>query len=298
MKKGIKILVTGVGGPAGKATSKFFMEKGFFVLGTDMRIAETNVSLFKQVLPALDPNYSENILSLIRDYSINLLIPTVTEELVIISSLKEIIKKLGCLVFIPSKKYTIIANDKFLTSQFLKEHHITSPKTVLGSKISSTKELIKLLNFPILSKPRYGRGARGVKIYFSVNDLKKENSKEEIVYQEFIPGQEYNANLFAFPSGKTLINIILKKTALEYGIIGNAISVERTNSEIIADIADKACKAMQLEGPIDMDIRLNKDNIPVILEINARVGANVLSAPEVLEKLLETFDNTLIKNRR
>jgi len=38
-----------------------------------------------------------------------------------------------------------------------------------------------------------------------------------------------------------------------------------------------------------MDIRLRNDGTPVLLEINARIGGNVLSAPEILGCLIRRW---------
>ncbi|MCP2521155.1 hypothetical protein NLD30_12020, partial [SCandidatus Aminicenantes bacterium Aminicenantia_JdfR_composite] len=99
LKKQRKILITGVGGPAGKACVRFFKEKGFYVVGIDMREVETEADNFKKVPPALDPAYISCLLSLIKEFNISLLIPTVTEELVFVARIKEEFEKLGCCIF-------------------------------------------------------------------------------------------------------------------------------------------------------------------------------------------------------
>jgi len=45
-----------------------------------------------------------------------------------------------------------------------------------------------------------------------------------------------------------------------------------------------------MEGPLDFDIRFRKDGTPVLLEINARVGGNVLYAREVLDSLIISWE--------
>jgi carbamoyl-phosphate synthase large subunit len=40
---------------------------------------------------------------------------------------------------------------------------------------------------------------------------------------------------------------------------------------------------------LDIDIRRRSDGIPVVLEINARFGANIRYAPEVLEAVLHAL---------
>ena len=211
----LRVLVTGVGGPAGKATVHFFKQKRSYVLGTDIRQVETEATDFFKILPAVDPSYIFNLLSLIEEFGISLLVPTVTEELVVVSQAKEMIKELGCQVFIPSPEYTKIANDKFLTAQFLKAHGIPTPRTVLQEEINSWDDLIEDFGLPVPSKPRFGRGGRGVTVYHSLDELHREK-REGLVFQEYLPGEEYNANTFSFEGGKIVKNCILKKTPLEH----------------------------------------------------------------------------------
>jgi len=57
----------------------------------------------------------------------------------------------------------------------------------------------------------------------------------------------------------------------------------------VADLAVSAARAMGLYGPLDIDVRRRDDGTPVVLEINARFGANVARAPEVLEAMLASY---------
>jgi carbamoylphosphate synthase large subunit len=80
--------------------------------------------------------------------------------------------------------------------------------------------------------------------------------------------------------------VVLEKTELKEGLVGNARSVRRVENPEIADVAIAAAHATGLVGPQDVDIRLRSDGIPVVLEINARFGANIRFAQEVLDATL------------
>ena len=45
-------------------------------------------------------------------------------------------------------------------------------------------------------------------------------------------------------------------------------------------------EALGLHGPVDVDIRRRRDGQPVVLEVNARFGANIQHAPEVFERVV------------
>ena len=47
-----------------------------------------------------------------------------------------------------------------------------------------------------------------------------------------------------------------------------------------------AVRALGLTGPVDVDVRRLVDGRPVVLEVNARFGANSAAAPELLDAVL------------
>jgi carbamoyl-phosphate synthase large subunit len=47
---------------------------------------------------------------------------------------------------------------------------------------------------------------------------------------------------------------------------------------------------MRLTGPVDVDIRRLADGTPVVLEVNARFGANSTYAPELLDMALANWE--------
>ncbi|MHB8484048.1 MAG: ATP-grasp domain-containing protein [Nitrospiria bacterium] len=281
LNTGKKILITGVGGPAGKAAYLFFIEKGFEVLGTDMRKLD-GFPYFRAVPAATDPAYLISLFHVLDEEKIQWLLPTVTEELPQIAENREPIWLKGCRLFISHVRGARIINDKWETADVLRREGVSVPRSYCGTL---KKELLTLLNFPILSKPRFGRGGRGVEIYQSEQDLPETLSLER-VYQEFLPGEEYDVNLLAKPAGKTCVSVVLKKTAMKSGIVGNALSVERVFDKEIAQLAENAVRALSLEGPLDIDIRRGKNGQAGILEINGRIGANVRMAEEILETMI------------
>src|SRR3972149_5234860 len=109
------VLITGVGGPAGKSAAAYFRAKGFFVIGTDVRDVTTEVDEFYTVPLALEPSYMPAILSNIRAKHPTLFIPTVTEELNVVARHKGEIEAAGCRVFISPPDAVDIANDKLKT---------------------------------------------------------------------------------------------------------------------------------------------------------------------------------------
>lgn len=278
-------MVTGVGGPAGRSAASYFHVRGFPVAGTDIRIVDAGVDPFHLVPAAVDPLFPARLMEIIKQERPSMLVPTVTEELPVIARLRKSIEDYGCRVFISPPSSIDIANDKFKTSMVMAGNGIHVP--VSFDDATPREFIIEYLGFPLLSKPRHGRGGRGVKVYENPEELFQE-ARTGLVYQEFIPGDEFDVNLFLDRKGDAPVAVVLKKTQLKGGIVGNALTVERVERPDVVIPAVKAAQILHLEGPVDMDVRLRRDGTPVLLEINARIGGNVLSAPEILDYLLDS----------
>ncbi len=284
-----RIVVTGVGGPAGRASATYLRKKGYTVIGTDMRPVDTPVDLFHTVPPASSPDFLMALHGIVHEHKASLLIPTVQEELPIIAKDSSIISSIGCMAMVASYPAVVIANDKLLTAQHLALHNVEVPGTLDGDT-QHKGEVIEKLGLPLIAKPRVSRGGRGVSLYNTPEDLSLENRKG-IIYQQFMPGQEFDANLYIDRHGAVRSCVVLAKTQLKEGIVGNALSVERVSRQDVADLAIRTCKTVGLTGPVDMDIRIDAAGIPKLLEINARIGANMLFAEEVMENLLADWQS-------
>jgi carbamoylphosphate synthase large subunit len=280
-----KVIVTGVGGPAGRAATAFFRQRGFHVIGTDIQHVDTIVESFALVPRGDDNSFSRAVLELIVREKPVLMVPTVSEELGAVARIKREIQALGVLVFISEPDMVDCANDKLSTAKRLLEHGIPVPATFSTADAVSMEDVEKHLGYPLIAKPRIGRGGRGVVVYENTADALCEQ-RTDIVFQEFMPGEECDVNLFAYPAGHVREIAVLQKTAMKQGNIGNALKVQRVSSRDIAELGIRVARSFKLEGPIDIDVRRDRDGLARVLEINARVGANVLTAVEVLESLL------------
>lgn len=70
------------------------------------------------------------------------------------------------------------------------------------------------------------------------------------------------------------------------------MSVERlptVKAADVADIAARAIDALGVVGPADVDVRRDARGTPLVLEVNARFGANSEHAPELLRSTLRDW---------
>ncbi|HKB75879.1 MAG TPA: ATP-grasp domain-containing protein [Myxococcales bacterium] len=282
------VLVTGVGGPAGSAGASYFAKKGYRVVGTDIRAVESPANELRLVPAARDPRFAAVLLAMAVQEQASLVVSTVTEELPLVARMRSALRERGVSLCISDPPGVDVANDKLRTAEDLDRAGVAVPVTFSGD--TPHREITGALGFPLLSKPRFGRGGRGVFVHRGKDDLACA-SPEEVVWQEFLPGEEYDLNLFVERDGGVPAAVVLRKTGLKDGLVGNALGVERVERSDVAELGVRAARSLGLEGPIDMDIRLAEDGTPAVLEVNARLGANVLSASEVLDALDDAWRN-------
>ncbi|HSM92199.1 MAG TPA: ATP-grasp domain-containing protein [Anaeromyxobacteraceae bacterium] len=276
------MLVTGVGGPAGRAAATWLTAHGARVLGADVRDVTSPAWELRRIPPASDPAFARALLALVAEAHAALLVPTVSEELPLVARLHDALRAAGCALAMGPPPGVDVAADKLLTAEALSCAGVPVPRSLPGS--TPRAEVVVALGLPLLAKPRVGRGGRGVKVFRDEAELPA-TPRTDLVWQEFIPGDEFDVNLFVEEDGGTPAAVVLKKTALRDGETGNAAGVERVDRPALGEVAIRAARALRLAGPLDVDVRLRRDGTPAILEVNARLGANSLSAPEVLEAL-------------
>lgn len=285
------ILITGIGSPAGRSAVTYFKAKSFSITGTDMRDVRRAVDTFYITPQADDLNYVSTLMDIIRRERPSLLIPTIIEELPVISSIKKEIEWEGCSVLISSQTAIDITNDRLKTAVIMAGHGIAVP--AYCDEVTPADVIAEKLGFPLLSKPRFRRNGRDVVIYKRYEDL-YDTTKEGLVFQELIPGAVFNLNLFVEKGGGIMSAVVLEKTSLNSDLAGNALSVERVDRPEIVRIGTRAAGILNLEGPVSMDIGLRSNYLPVLLDINARLGSNALLAWETLDSLLDAWKRLLM----
>jgi carbamoylphosphate synthase large subunit len=280
------VIVTGVGGPAGRNVSDLLVQQNLHVIGVDMHPVEMTGGDFQQVPAALDDRFIDALHAIAKKARPVLIIPTVTEELPVLASDWRWNKDMPLLL--STAEGIHIANDKYLTCKLLAERDISVPRFALPSKLRSPDELADQIGWPCITKPRTGRGGRGVAIREKGDFSIVRSLGDEYIVQEFADGTDFAPNVYIGKDRRGTV-VVLEKMVLKEGRVGNALAVRRVIAPDVAALATEAALALDLRGPVDVDIRRLQDGTPVVLEINARFGANIRYAPEVLERVIAEY---------
>lgn len=288
----MRVLLTGVGGPAGRALAHQLLDRGHWVGGTDIRDVGGGLDAFRTVCPVADAGYLSALVDVVGEWEVDAVIPSISEELPLLARLRELVP---VPVLIGTAEAVAIADDKLLTASRLHRAGVAVPRFAVPSAFRSAADAIAEVGGPIIVKPRIGRGGRGVwlieehEAHGPAADAFWASLDDTSIVQEFAPGTEYAPVLFRADDGSFPACVALRKTALKEGIVGNALSVLRTDGpedDDVRSVARDAAAALDLTGPIDIDVRRRADGTPVVLEVNARFGANSAHAPEQLDAAL------------
>ena len=194
-----------------------------------------------------------------------------------------------------------LALNKAITKKILKAENIPTPRFQVFYK--GSEELDPELSFPLIVKPNREGSAKGINASNVVNDKKALYAKakeliglykHEVLVEEFIYGKELTVGILE--NGKTTVLPILEidfsscKHSGEYfyswrmkeyqgntelGLNPTFHCPARLDKETEERVKEAALKTHRAVGCFDIsrtDIRLDKDNIPYVLEINPLPG--------------------------
>lgn len=284
------LLLTGAGGPAGKALARQLQGSGLRLVGVDMVELPSDVAELFDVIalvPRADSaDFLPAIWRIVETHEIDLVISSVQEELPHMAAAAHLFE---VPVVISEAGPVALAQDKLLTMTALRQAGVPVPWTAPWSDAVGGD----LPSAPLVAKPRFSRGGRGVLVIDDLADLPNAGDLSCIV-QGFAGGDEYAVQVYRSPHGGAASTevVVLEKTGLKEGRTGNAVGVRRLTNDIVPDVAavaEQAIVALGVIGPADVDVRRDEHGRPVVLEVNARFGANSEHAPELLRRVLEDY---------
>jgi carbamoyl-phosphate synthase large subunit len=275
--KPITVLLTSMGSTTAIGVVKSFRmqhEYNVKVVGTDInkpdRISGSAFcDFFSIVPPAADENeYMETLLGLIERYDIDLVIPITDEELEVIAKYSDRIRKRSFLLLSPYETIRT-CNDKYLTYNAMQSYGIPTLDTMIPSPDILEKIKNSGLTYPLIVKPRKGRGSQDLYRLNSPDDLVLLSRVENPLIQEYAPGPLHIVDMFC--SGHTCSQIITRKnTILKAGV---AYQSEISNEPSLVDYSMQIAKSMDFIGPVDVQWLFTAKG-PRLLEINPRFNAS------------------------
>ena len=295
-----KVLISGVGGDVAQGVIKSLnqsdLECCIYKIASEVQSSWLYLDANSYISPLVsDPNYINYLCSFIKKHEIDIFIPCIDSEIKIISENKHYIKNAtGAYVFVGDYDKIQICHDKLKTSYFLKESGVCFPESWPVTEDPSS------LNFPLILKPRSGRGSKSVYQINSAEELKtvSYDVPENYMLQEKLEGDEYTAGCYIGNDGEVKGVCILKRELKD----GSTYYAERVVDAELERHVENIAKKVGLKY-LNVQFRL-KDGLPCPFEFNGRFSgttgiiSKIFNAPEMyirevaLKQKLDKVDNS------
>lgn len=280
-----RVLVTGAGGSAGRAVAAQLKARGVPVLGTDIRELPAGSGVTAVRVPeASDPELVSALRRLVAAEDVNVVIPTVTDELPHLAAFRPAFGP-DVRVIIGEPGPVALAHDRLFTAWRLQSAGVAVPRFGVPRDFCGGEAAMEALGGPVVVRPRVSCGGSGVTVVDEGVDVDWHRLPEGQIVQEFIPGTAYGPMVFGTPvqNAAAPFVVVVEKTAPA------ARRVETGEAMDVGNVAMAAVRALGLTGPVDVDVRRRADGTPVVLGVTARFGRNSGLAPELLDAVLGAF---------
>jgi len=288
-----RVLVTGAGGPAGMGTIRSLLQApGLTVVAADMNPLAPGLywTKYRAVLPSAGaPDFVPSLLETCTRFKIDILFPTVDEEISVIAENEERVRD-EVAFLIGDRQGVEACNDKWQTYSWLKKAGIPVVETTRIQDRKALQRGSSRLGFPVAIKPRASRGGRGLHICAETADLDRAYSEltaalpfkdayvdvpeaSDIVMQEFLPGTEYDAIVLLDKHGKPLANVPMK--ARRWNVLEHAREIVTVRDREVEDLCARTVRSLGLRCPVDVEMARDREERLKILDVNPRVGGDV-----------------------
>lgn len=271
MKK-IKVLVIPAGSrmavPAIKALKQ---DRNIAVISADVNKLAPGLYLSDKgylVPPFKEKSFYSKLKKIVAKEKIDVIIPALDTILLEFSKRKKEFKNIGAKILVSDSRTIEITRDKWKTYNKLK-NLIPLPKSFIEKDAK--------LSFPLFIKPRHGSGS--VEAY-RVNSQKEleylYNKIENPIIQEHLEGKEYTVDCLADMDGNLVLSIPRERIEIKAGVCSKSKIVENKKLD---EMAKKIAQRLKFAGPFFFQTKEDKEKIPRLTEINARLaGTMILSS--------------------
>jgi len=211
-----------------------------------------------------DAQYIPSLLSICKDNRIDLLIPTIDTDLLILAKTREQFEAIGTKVFISSPEMIGICRDKRYTADFFESCGLHSPHPVDDIKDYHG-------GFPCFIKPKDGSSSvNAFKVSTAEDLLTYTKDVPDYIIQPFVDGEEYTIDIFCSFGGEPIYITPRRRDLVRQGEV---IKTKITQDDRMIEGAEKICAKFKPAGPITVQlIRDRKSGEDWYIEINPRFG--------------------------
>lgn len=288
MRDRVRVLVSGAGGDVGHAVIKALRrsELPTEVFATCIRPESPGLFVADHgfVAPRSDStDYLPFVVSLIHKFAIDVFIPTVDSEMALIAKERTTLETTtGVKVFVNDATTVAVADDKLATAHFLEQEGFPFPRTMQADDPEAIT-FASDLGYPIIAKPRRGRGSRGVAVVHDAAHLQTYLGDDQIVLQEWLDPVlgEFTSGIY-LGDDQEVKGVCILERELRHGSthVARRICDENLERPLIAMTHRLGAKYLNVQA-------MRRGNELVPFELNGRLSgttamvSRVFNAPEM-----------------
>ncbi|MFN8520641.1 MAG: ATP-grasp domain-containing protein [Chloroflexota bacterium] len=268
----MRVLVTGAGGPSAVGVLRS--------LGGDARLALHAADIDRHaaglyLVPADrrvllprgdDPGFAETLLAWCRARGIDVLFPTVDQELVPIATAREAFAEAGIALVLAETTALARCLDKW-SLHLASVDRLPVPRTALLDDALDLGRLARDWGLPLVVKPRVGSGSWGFRVITDPDQLADLPRDATWLVQEHLPGDEHSLDVLASPAG--VVGAVVPRLRLKVDS-GIAVTARTVHDPALVDLGARVVRTLGLGWVSNVQVRADRSGSPRLLEVNPR----------------------------
>jgi len=217
---------------------------------------------------ANDPSFLDWLIKTCKAEGVQAIFSGVEPVLSILSRhAEEILKQTGAVCIVSKPHHLDIGEDKLTTCQWLQAHGFHYPRYAASEDRAGLEQLADECGFPLIAKPRKGKGAHGIIEIRNSSDLGLVSERPDTIVQEYLgsPDSEYTAGCFCDKDGKVRGTLVMHRELQS----GTTVRAEVGEFPEVRAEAVRIAGSLRPIGPCNIQLRMAKGK-PVCFEINMR----------------------------
>jgi len=245
-----------------------------------------------------DPRYAEVIARIVREESVDVILPWSDEDAITLSPARSGELDVGARVIVSPPSVMERISDKLKTYHTLEQNGVSTPEYTVARTAADIRSAAESYGFPersVVVKPAKGRGGRGMNILCgkdSPPDWLGSGAREQRLERQ-AAALDFEAMLH----GTTLVMPVLEAPVYDVDILAergvaraaitrlrwNPTGIPFTGNTILANsdmtaYGKSIAETLQLDSLHDIDIMTTTEGEPRLLEVNPRPSGSLLSS--------------------
>jgi len=266
--KQIRVLVTGVGGPAAVSVIKSLsLDPTVQLVGADMDPWAAGLYLLppdaRTLIPAgLDPDFASAVLARCVALGVHVLIPTVDSEMRPLARARAEYEAAGIELMLAPERALDLTLDKLALARCC-AGHVRVPRTECFDEVLDPASW----EYPVVLKPRTGSGSRDISVVASAGELASLGRSAEFIVQEYLPGEEYSIDVLADTGSHVIAAVPRLRARVDSGV---SVAGRTVHDPELEDFGATVATVTGLTYIANVQCRRDAAGRAALLEVNPR----------------------------